>query len=233
LKGDGFPGPQAANSMAGTIAGTIEGGSLRQTPALKQLRSLLGAEAPTDIPFEVIKHAARIDAGKLLLDKVNGDLGKDLFAVSGALGFDQSLDLDVMLKLASSRVEGGGFIAQMARYGKDADGRIPIEVKITGTALAPRVIVKPGKLIQAAGGEMLKEQLTKLVGGGRKDSAGADSVKPKSAVDALKSMFEKKKVTKPPPAAPDTTHTASRDSTAKRDSTTNPVNRALERLLGK
>ena len=121
----------------------------------------------------------------------------------------------------------------MARYGKDADGRIPVEVRITGTALAPKVTVKPGKLIQAAGSEMLKEQITKFVGGGKKDSAGADSVKPKSAVDALKNMFEKKKTTKPPPAAPDTSRTASRDSTAKRDSTTNPVNRALERLFGK
>lgn len=236
LRGDGFPGPQAANTMRGTIAGMIERGTLRQTPALKQLRSLLGAEAPTDVPFDIIKHAARIDAGKLLLDKVNGDLGKDLFAISGALGFDQSLDLDLLLKLAPSRVEGGGFLAQMARYGKDSEGRIPVEVKITGTALAPRVSVKPGKLIQAAGTELLKEQFTKIVSGGRKDSAGADSApKPKSAVGALKGLFDKKKSPPPPPpAAPDTARPpAARDSSAKRDTTTNPVQKAFERLLGK
>jgi hypothetical protein len=230
LRGEGFPGPQGAANMTGTVAGTIERGLLRQTPALKQLRAALGAEAPTDVPFQVIKHAARIEGGKLLLDKVTGDLGKDLFSISGALGFDQSLDLNALLRLAPSRVEGGGFLAQIARYARDSEGRIPVEVKITGTALAPKVSIRPGKLVQTAAGEIFKEQFTKLLGGG-KDSAAADGVapRPKTGREILGKLFGKKEA---PPAAPDTARPAARDSAAKPDSA-GPARKALERLLGK
>ncbi|HLQ65642.1 MAG TPA: AsmA-like C-terminal region-containing protein [Candidatus Limnocylindrales bacterium] len=260
LTGTGFPGPQAASSMKGTVAGVLERGSLMQTPALKQIRESLGAEAPSDIPFQAITHAARIDQGKLLLDKVTGDLGKDLFSLAGALGFDQSLDLNALLRLAPSRAAGGGLLAQLARYARDADGRIPVEVKITGTALAPKVSVRPGRLIQAATTEILKEGLTRILGGGgggqRGDSASAlaDSTAARRGTRGgglLEQLFGQKPrktppkppatppAATPPPATPPpdsarATHSAApRDSTAKRDSVANPIQKALDRLLGK
>ncbi len=250
LSGAGFPGPQAANQMKGTVAGTLERGVIKQTPALRQLRETLGADAPPDVPFQLITHAARIQDGKLLLDKVTGDLGRDLFSMSGALGFDQTLDLDALLRLAPSRVEGGGLLAQLARYAKDADGRIPVEVKITGTALAPKVSVRPGRLIGAAGTQIIKDELSKLLGGGRRDSAGAaDSAAGSGGSRGgglLEQLFggRKKTPTKPPPeppaatpppAAPESARAPSpapRDSVAKRDSVANPLQKALDRLIG-
>jgi hypothetical protein len=233
--------------MKGTVAGTLERGVIRQSPALRQLRETLGAEAPPDVPFQIITHAARIEQGRLLLDKATGDLGKDLFSLSGALGFDQTLDLDALLRLAPSRVAGGGFLAQLARYARDAEGRIPVEVKITGTALAPKVSVRPGRLIAEAGTQLIKDELTKFLGGARRDSAAADSVAGSGGSRGgglLEQLFGRKKATPKPPkppaatppaAAPDSARAASpapRDSAARRDSVANPVQKALDRLLG-
>lgn len=249
LSGPGFPGPQAASSMKGTVAGTLERGVIKQSPALRQLRETLGADAPPDVPFQLITHAARIEQGKLLLDKTTGDLGRDLFSLSGALGFDQTLDLDALLRLAPSRVAGGGFLAQLARYAKDAEGRIPVEVKITGTALAPKVSVRPGRLIAEAGTQLIKDELTKFLGGGRRDSAAAaDSAAGSGGSRGgglLEQLFGRKKAppkpppkppaATPPPAAPESAHAPSpapRDSAAKRDSVADPLQKALDRLLG-
>jgi hypothetical protein len=163
LRGQGYPGPEAAATMTGTVAGKVERGLLRQNPALKQLREALGAVSPNEVPFQTIAHSARIQGGKLMLDKVAGDLGKDLFSITGAVGFDQTLDLNALLRLAPSRVEGSTFLAQLASYGKDAEGRVPIEVKITGSALSPKVSVQPAKFIETAGKGFVQEELGKLL----------------------------------------------------------------------
>ena len=227
LRGAGFPGPDAAALMKGTVAGTLERGLLRQSPALKQLRSALGASNPTEVPFQTIAHALRIEGGRLLLDKVSGDLGKDLFSMSGSLGFDQTLDLKGLLRLAPSRVEGGGFLAQIANYAKDADGRIPIDLRITGSALSPKVSVQPANLIQSAGKGLVKDELTKFLGGSKGDSAKSEpqAARPKGLLKQLLGGKTAPDTTHPPKAAPV-------DSAAKPDSA-NPVRKALQRLLGK
>ena len=46
----------------------------------------------------------RIEGGRLLLDKVKGDLGADKFEMTGALGMDKSLNLGLLLRLAPERV---------------------------------------------------------------------------------------------------------------------------------
>ncbi|MGE5178066.1 MAG: AsmA-like C-terminal region-containing protein [Bacteroidota bacterium] len=178
LRGSGYPGPEAAATMTGTVAGKIERGLFRQSAALKQLRETLGGESPSEVAFQTLTHSARIQGGKLMLDKVSGDLGKDLFSITGAVGFDQTLDLNALLRLAPGRVTGSTFLAQLASYGKDAEGRVPIEVKITGNALSPKVTVQPARFIESAGAGFVKEEVGKLLGGNnpaRPGGALADS----------------------------------------------------------
>jgi hypothetical protein len=213
LRGTGYPGPEAAATMSGTVAGTIQKGLLRQSAALKKLREALGASSPSEVPFQTITHSARIQGGKLLLDKVTGDLGKDLFSITGALGFDQTLDLNALIRLAPSRVEGSTFLAQLASYGKDAEGRVPLEVKITGNALAPKVSVQPAKLMESAGKGFVTNELGKLLGGGRKGGTGktAPAESARTGADSTARLA--------PRAAP--------------DSTVNTVKNALRKLFGK
>jgi hypothetical protein len=211
LRGSGYPGPEAAATMSGTVAGTIERGLLRQSPALKQLREALGGSSPSEVPFQAIAHSARIQGGKLLLDKVSGDLGHDLFTITGALGFDQTLDLNALIRLAPSRVEGSTFLAQLASYGKDAEGRVPIEVRITGSALAPKVSVQPAKLIQTATKGFVANELGKLLSGGGRAGRKAPAETTRAGADSAA-----------PPA-----HRAAPDSVVS------PVKNALRKLFGK
>lgn len=211
LRGNGYPGPEAAASMSGTVAGKVERGLLRQNAALKQLRAALGASTPAEVPFQTILHSARIAGGKLLLDKVSGDLGKDLFTIVGTVGFDQTLDLNAVLRLAPSRVEGSGFLAQLAAYGKDSEGRVPVEVKIVGSALSPKVSVQPGRLLESAGKGFVKEELGKLLAGGRK----------KSPSDSARAASDSGQGT-PPARTP-----------APLDTTASGVKKALQKLFGK
>jgi AsmA-like protein len=213
LRGNGYPGPEAAATMSGTVAGKIERGLFRQSAALKQLREALGGESPSEVAFQTLTHSARIQGGKLMLDKVSGDLGKDLFSITGAVGFDQTLDLNALLRLAPGRVTGSTFLAQLASYGKDAEGRVPIEVKITGNALSPKVNVQPARFIESAGTGFVKEEVGKLLGGNSPARPGGASALADSAG-----------------RRPDSTAAHPR---AARDSLAKTVKGALRKLFGK
>jgi hypothetical protein len=108
------------------------------------------------------------------MDQVKGDVGKDLFEMTGSIGLDKSLNVDLLLRLASDRIKGGTALAEIARYARDKDGRLPVNVKVTGTAMAPTFSIKTSKTLGAAG-ERLTEEITRSLTGGQRDSAGADS----------------------------------------------------------
>ncbi len=160
LSGPGLPGPEVGESLRGSIAGTVEQGRLIDNEPIRKIRNTLGLNADADMAFKTISHVLRIERGKLLLDKVRGDLGADKFELTGALGLDKGLDLRLLLRLAPERLKGGGTLGELARYARDADGRIPVELGIGGTTDKPRVQLKAGKILDVAG-QGLKESLTK------------------------------------------------------------------------
>ncbi|MGH7681231.1 MAG: AsmA-like C-terminal region-containing protein, partial [Candidatus Eiseniibacteriota bacterium] len=186
LSGPGMPGQGAVDSLRGALSGTVEDGKIIETPTILGLRNALGL-APSsgsagDIVFKTVTHSLRIDQGRLLLDKVKGDLGKDLFEMAGSMGLDQSLNLDMLLRLAPERIKGGTALAQFASYARDKDGRLPINVKITGSALAPKISIKGGKTVDTAVKNLGQEVIKSLTESGRHDSTRSDST---AAVDPL------------------------------------------------
>jgi len=112
--------------------------------------------------FKTLTHSFRIAGGKLLLDKMHGEMGKDLFEMAGSLGFDQSLNMDLLLRLAPERIKSGTAAAEFARFAKDAQGRIPVNVKITGTTLQPKVSVKASRTLEGAGKTFTQELMKGL-----------------------------------------------------------------------
>jgi hypothetical protein len=160
LSGPGLPGPEASEALRGSLSGTIEEGRLADNEPIRKIRSALGVGTEAEMAFKTITHVLRIEGGRLLLDKVRGDLGADKFELTGALGLDKAMDLRLLLRLAPGRLQGGGTLAELARYARDADGRIPVELSIGGTTEKPRVQLKSGKLLDIAG-QGLKEALTK------------------------------------------------------------------------
>ena len=215
LSGPGLPGPEVSETLKGTLSGTVEQGKIAESEGLRMVRGVLGLGNGADVPFKTLSHVLRIDRGRLLLDKVKGDLGTDKFEMTGALGMDKSLNLGLLLRLAPERVKGNSTLAQFARYARDADGRLPVELGIGGTTDKPKVQLKAGKLLDIAG-QGLKEELTK--------------------------SLTKQLTPKPPPAGTAAGPDSSRgrtDSTAAKPDTTKPEDPlkkqkdALRRLLGK
>lgn len=200
LTGRGLPGPAVSDSLRGALQGTVEDGRIIETPLVAGIRKALGlvsggGTSGAELAFKTLTSSLRIDRGRLLLDKVKGDLGKDLFEMTGSLGLDHSLDLDLLLRLAPERISGGSTLAQFARYARDKDGRLPLIVKVTGNGLAPKISIKPAKTLEIAGSK-LQEQIVKgLAERGRQDSTGTDSTGAEDPLqkgrDALKRLLGK------------------------------------------
>jgi hypothetical protein len=179
LTGPGMPGQEVGDSLRGSLTGTLEDGKITETPTIVGLRNALGlgssGSSAGDLVFKTITHSLRIDRGRLLLDKVKGDVGKDLFEVAGSMGLDQSLNLDMLLRLAPERIKSSTALGEFARYARDKDGRLPINVKVTGTAMAPKFSIKGGKTLDTAVGNLAQEIARGLAEGGRHDSTRTDS----------------------------------------------------------
>lgn len=180
LKGPGLPGPEVVDSLRGNLAGTIENGAIRSNPVVRSIRDALGSDAAPEISFRTLTHSIRIQGGRMLLDAVKGDLGKDAFELGGSMGLDQSLDMSLLLKLGPERVKNAGAISKIAGYVQDAQGRVPVEIRITGTALSPKVTVAPGKLVSSAGRALGQELIQGLTTKARPESAAADTTKRKA-----------------------------------------------------
>ena len=198
LSGLGLPGPEAVDSLRGALSGNVEQGSFVAAPALTQIQSVLGLSEKGAVAFKTISHTLRIERGRLLVDRVKGDLGIDRFDMAGSMGLDQSLDLSVNMSLAPSRVKAGGALGSFASYARDAEGRIPVEVKVGGSLLKPTVSVKAGKALEAAGrklGQQLGQQLAKELAraaaadSGRAASDSTQKDRLKSGREALKKLL--------------------------------------------
>jgi len=186
LKGPGLPGAEATTSLVGSLTGSVEDGVLLPSAPLSKITGMLGLGAgDSEVAFKQITHSIRIAGGRMLLDKIRGDLGADLMEMSGSVGLDRSLDLNLLLRLAPSRVKGGGTLAEIARYARDEQGRVPVEIKITGSDKAPVVSIKPGRAMEIAGKQLqqkLGAELARQLAGSKPDSARTDS----AAADPLK-----------------------------------------------
>lgn len=199
LSGPGFPGVEVGDSLRGSMTGTIEQGRILETPTIIGLRNALGigpsSDASGDLVFKTLTHSLRIDRGRLLLDKVKGEVGKDLFEMVGSMGFDQSLNLDLLLKIAPERIKSGTALAEFARYARDKDGRLPVSITVTGTALAPKFSLKAGKTLEIAGSKLQEQLIQSLAKSSKGDSARHDSTAAddpgKKARDLLKQLLGK------------------------------------------
>ncbi len=225
LASPGLPGPEVSDRLRGSLTGKVEEGKILETPAISGLRKVLGliggSPSGIDLAFKTVTHSLRIEGGRLLLDKVKGDVGKDLFELSGSMGLDQSLNVDVILSLAPDRIAGTSPLAKLAEFARTSDGRVPVSVKMTGTAKAPKFSVKSGKTLEAAGSN-LQEQLLKRLDdaardrASRRDTARVDTTPATSAADSARREVARR-------------DSARADSAREAD----PVRKALRRILGK
>lgn len=165
LSGAGLPSPHANDTMKGLLKGSVEDGKVLLTPTVVAVARALGIVLKSEVTLRDETHSIRVAGRRMLLDMIRGDLEEDKAEMTGSVGLDHTLDLNLLLRLAPSRVAGGGTLAQIARYAKDAEGRVPVDIKITGTDRAPKISLSPSRTLAAAGQTMGHQIVSQLVKG--------------------------------------------------------------------
>jgi hypothetical protein len=204
IAGAGFPGMAAMSSLQGALSGSIEEGRVLETPAIRGLRNALGIvseSAGADYKFKALSYAATISNGRLQLSNLGGEVEEMALAAKGSIGFDKSVDLDLLLLVASQYIKPGTVLASFSKYAKDEKGRLPVKVGMTGSLTSPKFTVKPASTLEAAGVGLAKDILGQLINKARPDTTRAASRDTTSRADSTGRAPEAPKT----PARTDTT----------------------------
>ena len=164
LSGQGFPSAKPNDTLRGLLKGTLEDGHLKVSPTVIAIARSLGISQASDVPVSRETHTIRILGNKMVIDKASGDLGEDKAEVTGSVGLDRMLDLNVLLRLAPNRVKGSSFLSKLAQYARDPEGRLPVTLKIEGPDHAPKIQVNTQALLETATKELGKNVTRSLVG---------------------------------------------------------------------
>jgi hypothetical protein len=172
----GLPGMAAVNTLQGALSGTVEEGRILETPAIQALRNALGIVSQTagsDLKFKALAYSATIADGRLQLSNMGGEVDEMAISAKGSVGFDRSVDLDLLLLVASQYIKPGTVLATFSRYARDAQGRLPVKVGMSGTLSAPKFSIKPATTLEAAGAGLAKDILGRILDGKRPDTTRA------------------------------------------------------------
>jgi hypothetical protein len=200
LSGEGFPSAKPNDTLRGLLKGTLEDGHLKLSPTVIAIARSLGITQASEVPVSQETHIIRILGNKMVIDKASGDLGEDKAEVTGSVGLDRILDLNVLLRLAPNRVKGSTFLSKLAQYARDSEGRLPVTLKIQGPDRAPKIQVNTQALLETATKELGKNVTRSIVENLVKQIARKpDSVRAVDSTIAADSI-QNRETTKKPPA---------------------------------
>jgi len=199
LSGQGFPSAKPNDTLRGLLQGTLEDGRLKLSPTVIAIARSLGISQASDVSVSQETHTIRILGNKMVIDKASGDLGEDKAEVTGSVGLDRMLDLNVLLRLAPNRVKGSTFLSKLAQYARDPEGRLPVTLKIQGPDHAPKIQVNTQALLETATKELGKNVTRSIVENLAKGLARRpDSVRAVDSTIAADSIRNPQAAKKPP-----------------------------------
>ena len=209
---------------------SLADGRLGPGPALEAIAQLVKVPKLKQVDFKTLELPMRIEHGRIISDpvKLSGPAGD--WKLAGALGFDGALDYAVSVTLPPDVVKSLGADAALAAGAlADPQGRVLLDLHVTGSARSPRVALDTQAIQARLAGkvsEALTQQSRKLEADAKEAARQAllgtpgDSTKPhldlnskstrdslaREAKDLFKNLFGKPKPPSPPPSpAPDTT----------------------------
>ena len=210
-------------------------GRLGPGPALEAVAQFVKVPKFKQLDFAKLELPMRIKNGRFITDAVKLDGPAGEWKLAGAAGFDGALDYAVSVTLPPAAVEALGARSALAAGAmSDAQGRMLLDLHVSGTAKSPRVSWDANAMKARLAGrasDALSEQRHKLEAqakqeaqralleklGAPRDStaapvttAGARDTLRSAAKDLFQGLFGKKKPAVPPAApppapAPDTT----------------------------
>lgn len=202
-------------------------GRIRPGAAMEEIARVVRVPKLKDSPIAATEFPFRVESGRVITDAVtirgpNGDEHK----LAGAAGFDGSLDYAVSLTLPPAAVQALDARSAMAAGAlMDPQGRMILDLRVTGTAKAPRVALDTRAMAERVAGrasDLLADQREKIEKdareaarqilaeklGGQRDST-AKPVTPEAIRDTLRTaardlldgfLGKKKKPLPAPPA---------------------------------
>ncbi len=157
---------QVRNTITAIGLALFADGQLGPGPALEAIADLVRLPSLKDARFKNMRMPFRVERGRVYTDPVvvQGSAGE--WRLSGAIGFDGSLDYAVSITLPRSLAEAAqGKSAMAAGALADENGNLLIDLRVTGTAKSPRVAWDPGAMRDRLAGRVsqaLESQRDKL-----------------------------------------------------------------------
>ncbi len=177
--------PSTVNG-SGTVS--IQSGRLAGVKINAAISDLLRLPDLEEISFKDWSNSFTVVAGRLLLKDLTIASGDADYTINGSQGLDGSLDYGMTVLLSgpmSSRVSLPGLAGEAIQVLKNPDGRLPLNLKVTGTTTAPNVSLDTAELERR-----LQEKAKEKVAGEAKKLQGDIE---KKAGDLIKDLFKKKK----------------------------------------
>jgi len=137
-------------------------GSIRNLPALGRLSSFLGLGEMKDVRFREMWSAFSVADGKLRLDDLVIASPDADWNISGAVGFDGTLDYGISVLLSEAVSRRYREKTTLAGLFADESGRILLDFRLTGTAKEPVLTYDAAKTASHAGVRNLGDLLQKL-----------------------------------------------------------------------
>ena len=180
-------------------------GQLGPGPALEAIASFVKVPALRQVRFHDLKLPLRVVHGRVITDPVNLSGPAGDWKLAGAIGFDGALDYAVSVTLPPEAVAALNARSALAAGAlSDDQGRMLLDLRVTGNAKAPRIAWDTGAMRDRVAGRAsaaLAAQRTKLEADTRAAAqqalaqslglGGADSTKKAPTVQAVRDSLKK------------------------------------------
>ena len=157
LSGAGVERRDLTRTLTAIGVAAVANGTLGPAPALEEIAKLTGIPAFRTTRFRDAKLPFRIERGRVVTDPVVLDGPHGEWRLSGAIGFDGSLEYAVSTTVPAELAAGLGSRAALAAGAlADPQGRILIDLRVSGTAKSPRVSWDPTSMRNRLAGRALE-----------------------------------------------------------------------------
>ncbi len=154
---------QRTLSMTGALAAAD--GVLHAGNWLTDVRPYLGKRQDlVDIRFRRLDHVFKVEDGRYVVQELEIDGLDTRWLGSGSLGFDDTIDVSLAVLLPAGFTPDLGQWSFLADTLRDEEGRVHLDLRLTGRASAPNVGVDLSRLT-AGTGKSAGEALQKGLGG--------------------------------------------------------------------
>jgi len=165
LAGDGVRPEQLKASLTALGLALLAEGRLGG-PVMEAIAAATRTPALRELRFRDLRLPFRVERGRVVTDSLRFAIGSGAWLASGAVGFDGSLDYAVSATLPPE-VAGRSGVAQALAAGllSDDQGRLLLDLRVTGNGKAPRVSLNSQAMRDRVAGRassLLREQRARL-----------------------------------------------------------------------